>query len=198
MSIFYKGEWCIKCLINKNDIYLTEERGRVGVFQPIPRDFPRAEPEGNPEGWAGKPRLARALLLGITFYFIKHFHTCTPEVCRYGNSCTPRVCRYGNSCTPRVCKVWKFLHTSDVLDDQQSKSHFNWQACFNHYFMLAILTVLLLQGDRIWRRIFNSTSALKRQNLEEQHFHTLHTSGVQVWEFLHTSDCYGENHIKSA
>ena len=37
-------------LINtvKYDIYLTEERGRVGVFQPIPRDFPRAEPEGNP------------------------------------------------------------------------------------------------------------------------------------------------------
>ena len=56
-------------------LYLTEELGRVGVFQPIPRDFPRAEPEGNPEGWAGKPRLAQALLLGITFFFIKHFHS---------------------------------------------------------------------------------------------------------------------------
>ena len=85
-------------------LYLTEERGRVRVFQPIPRDFPRAPPSGNPSGWAGKPRLARALLLGITFYFIKHFHTCTPEVCRYGNSCTPRVCRYGNSCTTQVCR----------------------------------------------------------------------------------------------
>ena len=64
-----------------------------------------SQPEGNPEGWAGKPRLARALLLGITFYFIKHFHTCTPQVCRYGNSCTPRVCRYGNSCTPQIAMV---------------------------------------------------------------------------------------------
>ena len=82
--------------------YIPPTRARESLGLPSPRDFPRAKPEGNPEGKAnpGSPELLLEVYHSLLLYLLGQIFI-PPHKNREGMTIPPRKNRGGMTIPPR-------------------------------------------------------------------------------------------------